>query len=1812
MNTFILRTVLRTLGAGGLLTLAACGSDEAAAPASPSAEGPRVVQGAAVKGPLRNASIQVFAIDAAGNASGNAVCSTTTSATDGSFTLSGCPAGQFLLAVSSGGSYADEGDTDFAGPPARPRRTISLSAGQGFSAILPPNATTLPLTPYSMALWKKAKLQAGGVNFPNVYLGVAAQAASAFGFDPTSVLPSDPLAPSGVAARDQYAMSLGGAAYAIAAIAARTAPAHAPGHADILAFVEDFSDGRLDGRENGNVVMVGGSAIPTDINLNSEVRRYRNNNDAAYTGQSAAQVNEAQLSQPATPANTVNTAPSISDIADQVIDEDGATAALAFTVSDAETPAAVSLSGSSSNTALGAVISFGGSGANRTVTVTPAANVSGSSTITVTVSDPSGLTASDSFLLTVNPVADAPVANDDFAATTEDTAVTLNVLANDTDADGNALRVMSLSAISNGSAVDNLDGSVTFTPNANFTGDGGFTYTVDDGTGLSDSATVTVTVSAVNDAPLTAADSYSTDEDVVLSVPAATGVLANDRDLESQSFVAVLVDSPAKGSLSLNADGSFTYTPTADLNGSDSFTYRAQDSSGATSDPQTVSLTLNAVNDLPVSNDDAYPVDEDGSLAVPAAGVLVNDSDVEGSPLSAVLVAGSGPANGRLTFRADGSFDYTPNADFFGEDSFQYKASDGTPSASPATVTLTVNSINDDPVLDDIADTATDEDTPTPAIAFSVSDVETAAGALTLSASSSNTSLLPDSNIVLGGSGANRSITLTPAANQSGSATVTVTLTDAEGAIVTDTFVLTVNAVNDTPLADNDSYSTAEDTLLSVNAAAGALAGDTDAEAETLTAVLVSGVSNGSLTLNADGSFDYTPAGNFFGTDSFKYKAQDASGGFSPPATVTIDVSSVNDTPVAADDSATTNEDTPVTVAVLSNDSDPDNNPLSVSIVSASNGSAVVNANKTVTFTPAADFAGGASFDYRISDGQGGSDTATVTITVAALNDAPIAGDDSSSTLEDTPRSVNVLGNDTDAEGDTLTVVGTNNAVNGSATISGGNTVVFTPAPNFSGTASVNYTVADGNGGTDDATLTITVTAVNDAPRGFDATVSTTEDSSYSFLTSDFGFTDPFDTPDNNFLNLRIASAPSDGLLELNSVPVVAYPATVAASSIALGQFSFRPDADESGSPYATFPFQVQDDGGTANGGFDTDTAPRTMRVNVSSENDPAEAADDSYTVTGSQLNVPAPGVLANDTDPEGNAFTVASNTPPGNGSLVINADGSFAYTPNAGFTGTDSFTYTLSDGGDSATVSLVVSTPAAAMYLPLRVGEGDLTLFDPAQPVAAGVNPASALGGLPAPAFVNSDLSYPDQFRTLVGATVDLASGAVSNYRIVRQAFIKAPSETETAGTVNVVDLEAGGNAVQVSALNDACYFVDTFDEVVNPSKSWLLVRTLGTATDCFDVNGNKTANGPVVALQADTPMVATGTDLTAAGVDLVIDNLRESSGAGAITGFLTRESGTLTRRDAAFANPIAVPGAPGIAGQFTASMNKGFSQVYLAFASTAAPTVNKLYRYGVAAGTLSPSLYSFGTGACVLCTQTYDPDKAYFADQDKVISVGHADSAAAVVATVPASQVRDIQYTQNRLLIETDDQVLRSVPKVGGSFITLRTGTGGEEVHVLHGDPDGDRVYLNVINNTAGAEAISTEQIRDDGTGRVVSSNALVVGGTEVTSFNYEQFEDPDLLKLVRASASGSPLVAGTRSLAALEPSTGSVTATLGSLTNVIGLDAIVVEGIGVYAGVEAVRTGLFDQKDAYVLKVDQANSLVEVNAYDDGADTWLFIER
>ncbi|WP_168210865.1 Ig-like domain-containing protein [Persicimonas caeni] len=499
-----------------------------------------------------------------------------------------------------------------------------------------------------------------------------------------------------------------------------------------------------------------------------------------------------------------------------------------------------------------------------------------------------------------------PNASDDTVSLDEDTSTSIDVLANDSDPDADSLSVTSVSTPSHGTAT--VSGSqVVYTPDANYNGTDSFTYTVGDGNGETDSATVSLTITPVNDAPQANDDPTTLAEDT----PVVIDVIANDQDIEGHNLTVINVSSPAHGTTSTNGS-QIVYTPDTDYHGSDSFTYTIRDLLGGT-DTATVALTITPVNDAPEAVDNAGTMDEDTIVAIR---VLRNDSDPDGDALTLTSVGTA--SHGTASIRpSHGDIRYAPDANYHGPESFTYTVGDGNGGSDTATVSLTI----------------------------------------------------------------------TP--------------------------------VNDPPQAADDSTSLAEDTTASIDV----LANDDDVDGDSLSVTNISTPSHGTTTTTGS-NITYTPDANYNGADSFIYTVSDGNGG-SDTATVTVNIGSGNDNPQAADDSASVDEDASTAVDVLANDTDPDGDSLSIdSVTTPANGTATI-AGSQITYTPDANFHGMDSFRYTTGDGNGGSDTATVSIMVRAVPDAPVfvapTPDDGASFSVADGETLSLTLTARDADGDTLT-----------------------------------------------------------------------------------------------------------------------------------------------------------------------------------------------------------------------------------------------------------------------------------------------------------------------------------------------------------------------------------------------------------------------------------------------------------------------------------------------------------------------------------------------------------------------------------------------------------------------------------------------------------------------------------------------------------------------------------------------------------------------------------------------------------------------
>jgi len=552
-----------------------------------------------------------------------------------------------------------------------------------------------------------------------------------------------------------------------------------------------------------------------------------------------------------------------------------------------------------------------------------------------------------------------------------------------------------------------------------------------------------------NRMPVARSDDYSTNEDVVLNVP-APGVLGNDGDADGDALTVSLQSGTSHGALVLNANGSFTYTPAANVSGSDEFTYIASDGRGGTA---TAAVTLNVmpVNDIPTVASDTYTTPIATTLVVPVPGVLANDGDADGDMLTVEIV--TWPQFGSLSMATDGSFTYTPVAAFDGVDTFIYRVHD--PLSVSATTTAKIGvggpvAATFNPLADTYVSsfkpssnygtssefrTRAGSRTERPYLRFQVSGFSVVASArlrLFVTESSTNggslysvantyngtstpwteTGILWTNAPVISGtaigatgqvtSGQWEEINLTSVVTGNGTYCFALSTTTSdvaryssrEGTNKPELIIERGNGTgvpgNGTPVATNDSYSVTEDVAFTA-AAPGVLGNDSDPDGDPLSAAVGSAPAHGSLNLQANGSFTYTPAANWNGNDGFTYTLNDGRGG-SATGSVTLAVAAVNDAPVAQADVWSVARDGVLNIAapgVLTNDSDVDGNPLTaVQVASPTHGSLSLAANGSFVYTPNSGYSGSDSFTYRASDGTAQSAVTTVSLGVTGSTGA--------------------------------------------------------------------------------------------------------------------------------------------------------------------------------------------------------------------------------------------------------------------------------------------------------------------------------------------------------------------------------------------------------------------------------------------------------------------------------------------------------------------------------------------------------------------------------------------------------------------------------------------------------------------------------------------------------------------------------------------------------------------------------------------------------------------------------------------------------
>jgi VCBS repeat-containing protein len=1101
------------------------------------------------------------------------------------------------------------------------------------------------------------------------------------------------------------------------------------------------------------------------------------------------------------------------------------------------------------------------------------------------------------------------------------------VLTNDSDPDGDPITAVLVSGPAHASSFAlNANGSFTYVHDGSETTSDSFTYRASDGSATSNIATVSINVTPVNDVPVANNDTATVAEGGTINM-AAPGVLANDTDPDGPSaLTAILVSGPAHASsFTLNPNGSYTYIHDGGETASDSFTYQASDGV-ATSNIATVSITITPVNDAPVANNDTYSVAEGGTLNQSAPGVLGNDTDSDSPTLTAVLVSGPSHASS-FALNANGSFTYVHDGSETLSDSFTYRANDGSLNSNVATVNITITPVNDAPVAVNDGPYNVPEggtlNIASPGVLANDTDVDSPTLTAVLVSGPAHAS-----SFALN---ANGSFTYV----HDGSETLTDSFTYManDGSLNSNvaTVTITITPVNDAPVAANDAYSVAEGGTLNTPAP-GVLGNDTDPDSPVLTAALVSGPAHASsFSLNADGSFTYVHDGGETTTDSFTYRANDGLAN-SNVATVTITISPVNDAPVAVNDAYAVDEGgtlNPAAPGVLGNDTDADSPTLTAVLVSgpAHAASFALNADGSFTYVHDGSETTSDVFTYRANDGSLNSNIATVTITVSPVNDAPVVtaggtltfteGDpatviDNSITItdNDSPNlvgaTVAITGNYASGQDvlgftNTANITGTFNSGTGVLTLTGSDTVANYQAAlrsvTYNNTSSspstlqrtVTWQVDDGAGVNNlsaPVTSTINVVSVNDAPvLANGSTITYTENDPATVINSVITVSDS-DSPNLTGATVQITSGYNSAQDVLSFTPfggitgsfnsgtgtlTLSGTSSVANYQTALRNVKYTNTSDDPTTAARTVVFQVTDGTDASN------TVSST--INVTPVNDPPTATAFSGLPAQAGIPITYPAGKLNGTDVEAGTTVTVDTTPINlvNGSVTLNANGSFTFTPtpqSAG--GTASFQYRVTDNGNPApgvnsgyvTVSFNVAGPA--IYFVKAGGTGNCTLGNECT-----LATAVAFGGPNAYIFISDAATHSN------GGPITLnTGGSIIGQGIIAPTFdaffgIVAPAQGTLAPRplVNQARPTISNSPITLnnnSAVGGFNMSNNSGDTLIASSKSGLFVKdmditsTAGSGTSAVHFTSSTSTStlafGNVSTTSGDAVTIATG----------------------------------------------------------------------------------------------------------------------------------------------------------------------------------------------------------------------------------------------------------------------------------------------------------------------------------------------------------------
>ncbi len=921
------------------------------------------------------------------------------------------------------------------------------------------------------------------------------------------------------------------------------------------------------------------------------------------------------------------------------------------------------------------------------ITYTPFPGTTDPDTLLYVICDNGNPVLCDTAMVVINfiPDNDAPVAQDDIVSTPEDTEVIIDVLANDTDPNGDNLGAPTIiDAPDFGDAIVLPDGTISYTPDTNYNGPDTFTYVVcDNGSPvLCDTAVVVINVTPVNDAPTT------TNVDVVTTIntPVGVNVGAGTSDPENNPLTYDYQDPSTvlNGTYTIDGNGTITVIPDSGFVGDITITFEVCDSSQfqvtSLCDQGTITVTVidpsSGNNNPPVANNDfaTVPVNTPQVIVNP----LGNDFDADGDNLT-VSMTGLPTSGGSVVGTAllvNGEVIYFPPAGFTGEVTIPYLICDGqTPNlCDNAVITIVISPVVDEP---NVAPIATDDYATTPEgtqVVIAVMDNDSDPDGDVLG----NPTIIDGPEDGTADVNSDGSITYTPFPGITDPDTLLYVVCDNGNPVLCDTALVVINFIpdNDAPVAQDDVVSTPEDEDITFDV----VGNDSDPNGDNLgDPTIIDGPNHGDVVDNGDGTFTYTPIPNYNGPDTITYVICDTGNPvLCDTAIVVIDVTPVNDAPTTTNVDVVTTINTPVGVNVGAGTSDPENNPLTYDYQDPStvlNGTYTIDGNGTITVIPDSGFVGDITIAFEVCDSSQFQvtslcDQGTITVTVidpsSGNNNPPVANNDFTTAPINTPTvTINPFANDFDADGDVLTGVLTGlplsgGVITGNALGIVNGEVIYYPPPGFTGTVTIPYTICDG--GTpnlcDNAVITIVISPVVDepnvAPIATDDYATTPEGTQVVIAVMDND-----SDPDGDVLgNPTIINGPVDGTAVVNSD-----------GSITYTPFPGTTDPD-------TLLYVICDNGNPVL----CDTA--MVVINFIPDNDAPVAQDDPIT-TPEDEEITF-DVVGNDSDPNGDNLgdpTIIDG--PNHGDVVDNGDGTFTYTPDPNYNGPDTITYVICDTGN-------------------------------------------------------------------------------------------------------------------------------------------------------------------------------------------------------------------------------------------------------------------------------------------------------------------------------------------------------------------------------------------------------------------------------------------------------------------------------------------------------------------------------------------------